>query len=117
MSKRPPSIRTRSLGTDPHRGPLASPELRRALAHAIPRERLLNDHFRTDLVRQVHKAINSPYPAGSWPTGCRFAARCEYRFEKCSQPPPLFELGGQSSRCWLCEDGRRPVKVPGAVPA
>ena len=49
-----------------------------------------------------------------WPTGCRFAARCVYRFEKCSQPPPLFELGGQSSRCWLCEDGRRPVKVPGS---
>lgn len=48
-----------------------------------------------------------------WPAGCRFAARCEYRFEKCSQPPPLFELGGQSSRCWLCEGGRRPVKVPG----
>jgi len=51
-----------------HRGPLASPELRRALAHAIPRERLLDDHFRTGLGRQVHKAINSPYPAGSWPT-------------------------------------------------
>jgi oligopeptide/dipeptide ABC transporter ATP-binding protein len=49
-----------------------------------------------------------------WPKGCRFAARCEYRFEKCSEPPPLFELGGQSSRCWLCEDGRRPVKLPGA---
>jgi oligopeptide/dipeptide ABC transporter ATP-binding protein len=52
-----------------------------------------------------------------WPTGCRFAARCEYRFEKCAEPPPLFELGGQSSRCWLCEDGRRPVKVPGAASA
>ena len=50
----------------------------------------------------------------NWPKGCRFAARCDYRFEKCSQPPPLFELGGQSSRCWLCEGGRRPVKVPGA---
>jgi oligopeptide/dipeptide ABC transporter ATP-binding protein len=51
-------------------------------------------------------------PPTRWPTGCRFAPRCEYRFEKCSEPPPLFELGGQSSRCWLCEDGRRPVKVP-----
>ena len=50
----------------------------------------------------------------NWPKGCRFAPRCEYRFEKCSEPPPMFELGGQSSRCWLCEDGRRPVKVPGA---
>jgi oligopeptide/dipeptide ABC transporter ATP-binding protein len=47
-----------------------------------------------------------------WPEGCRFAARCVYRFEKCSQPPPLFDVGGQFSRCWLCEGGRRPVKVP-----
>ncbi|HVH64421.1 MAG TPA: ABC transporter ATP-binding protein [Candidatus Acidoferrum sp.] len=52
-----------------------------------------------------------------WPTGCRFMARCEYRFDKCKQPPPLFELGGQSSRCWLCEGGRRPVKVPGSKSA
>jgi oligopeptide/dipeptide ABC transporter ATP-binding protein len=52
-----------------------------------------------------------------WPKGCRFMARCDYRFEKCVEPPPLFELGGQSSRCWLCENGRRPVKVPGAVSA
>ena len=53
----------------------------------------------------------------NWPKGCRFAPRCEYRFEKCSQPPPMFELGGQTSRCWLCEDGRRPVKVPGVKKA
>jgi peptide/nickel transport system ATP-binding protein len=43
----------------------------------------------------------------SWPAGCRFAARCDYRFERCDQAPELFELGGQRSRCWLCETGRR----------
>ena len=51
--------------------------------------------------------------ATNWPTGCRFAPRCSYRFEKCSEPPPLFDVGGQTSRCWLCEGGRRPIKVPG----
>jgi peptide/nickel transport system ATP-binding protein len=38
------------------------------------------------------------------PTGCRFAARCSRRFEKCDQPVPLFELeDGRSVRCWLYE--------------
>jgi len=66
---------------------------------------------------QAHKlaVIEGVVPAPTnWPKGCRFAPRCEYRFEKCSEPPPVFELGGQSSRCWLCQEGRRPVKVPGA---
>jgi oligopeptide/dipeptide ABC transporter ATP-binding protein len=43
------------------------------------------------------------------PPGCRFAPRCDYRFEKCSSEPPLFDVGGQLSRCWLTEGGRRPV--------
>jgi oligopeptide/dipeptide ABC transporter ATP-binding protein len=66
---------------------------------------------------QAHKlaVIEGVVPSPTrWPTGCRFAARCEYRFEKCSEPPPMFDVGAQSSRCWLCEGGRRPVNVPGA---
>ena len=51
----------------------------------------------------------------NWPHGCRFAARCEYRFEKCDEPPDLFQVGeGQVSRCWLNETGRRQPRV---VPA
>jgi oligopeptide/dipeptide ABC transporter ATP-binding protein len=48
------------------------------------------------------------------PSGCRFAPRCDYRFELCAKPPPLFDVGGQLSRCWLCESGRRqaPVRKP-----
>jgi oligopeptide/dipeptide ABC transporter ATP-binding protein len=45
------------------------------------------------------------------PSGCRFAPRCDYRFELCAKPPPLFDVGGQLSRCWLCESGRRPQPV------
>jgi len=44
-----------------------------------------------------------------WPKGCRFMPRCDYAFDKCVNPPPLFELGGQKAACWLCESGRRPV--------
>jgi len=42
-----------------------------------------------------------------WPEGCRFAARCDYRFEKCDEEPPLFDVPPQQSKCWLCENGRR----------
>ncbi|HXH87381.1 MAG TPA: ABC transporter ATP-binding protein [Gaiellaceae bacterium] len=46
-----------------------------------------------------------------WPGGCRFAARCDYRFEKCAEEPPLFEVAPQESKCWLCESGRRVPKA------
>ena len=38
------------------------------------------------------------------PTGCRFAARCPMRFEKCSEDPPVFEVGERLVKCWLYED-------------
>ena len=35
------------------------------------------------------------------PTGCRFAARCTMRYEKCSEEPPVFEKAGRKVKCWL----------------
>lgn len=35
------------------------------------------------------------------PTGCRFASRCPYRFEKCDQDPPLFKKDKRFVKCWL----------------
>lgn len=35
------------------------------------------------------------------PVGCRFAARCNMRFEKCSEEPPVFEKDGRKVKCWL----------------
>jgi len=36
------------------------------------------------------------------PTGCRFADRCDRRFEKCDTEPPLEQLqDGRWIRCWL----------------
>ena len=37
------------------------------------------------------------------PTGCRFAARCHARFEKCDQEPPVFVREGRLVKCWLHE--------------
>jgi oligopeptide/dipeptide ABC transporter ATP-binding protein len=52
-----------------------------------------------------------------WPKGCRFMPRCDYAFEKCVNPPPLFDAGqGQRAACWLVESGRRSVS-PTAAPA
>lgn len=35
------------------------------------------------------------------PQGCRFAARCPFRFEKCTQEPPVFQKGNSKVKCWL----------------
>jgi oligopeptide/dipeptide ABC transporter ATP-binding protein len=41
------------------------------------------------------------------PKGCRFAARCEKRFAKCDQDPPMIDAkDGRQVRCWLYEDGK-----------
>ena len=39
------------------------------------------------------------------PDGCRFAARCDKRFERCDEEPPLFEHGDETVKCWLYEKG------------
>ncbi|NJC97292.1 MAG: dipeptide/oligopeptide/nickel ABC transporter ATP-binding protein [Anaerolineales bacterium] len=35
------------------------------------------------------------------PKGCRFAARCPYRFEKCDEEPPTLHKNGRQVKCWL----------------
>ena len=35
------------------------------------------------------------------PKGCRFAARCPFRFEKCSEEPPMLIKNGRKVKCWL----------------
>ncbi len=45
---------------------LENAALRRAIAYAIDRETLLDGYFRKPLGRGIHKAINGPFPPGSW---------------------------------------------------
>ncbi len=36
------------------------------------------------------------------PTGCRFAARCPKKFDKCAQEPPVVDMkDGRHVKCWL----------------
>lgn len=35
------------------------------------------------------------------PKGCRFAARCPFRFEKCDEEPPVIQMGKRRVKCWL----------------
>lgn len=37
------------------------------------------------------------------PKGCRFAARCPFRFNKCNEEPPMIEKGNRKVKCWLHE--------------
>jgi peptide/nickel transport system ATP-binding protein len=37
------------------------------------------------------------------PKGCRFAARCPFRFERCAEDPPMLDRGGRWVKCWLYE--------------
>ena len=67
----------------------------------------------TEKLAVIRGVVPSPL---NWPKGCRFAPRCDYRFEKCAKPPPLFDVGNQRAACWLCESGRRAVS-PVAGPA
>ncbi|HTU17098.1 MAG TPA: ABC transporter substrate-binding protein, partial [Gemmataceae bacterium] len=39
---------------------------RLAIAYAIDRDKLLDKHFRAGLKERVHKALNGPFPVGSW---------------------------------------------------
>jgi peptide/nickel transport system ATP-binding protein/oligopeptide transport system ATP-binding protein len=55
------------------------------------------------------KVIRGMVPSAlSWPVGCRFAARCDYTFDRCLRDdPPLLQAGVQRAACWLCENGAR----------
>ena len=66
----------------------------RALLDAIPRLG----------VRRRRLAAIPGQPPGliDPPSGCRFAARCSQRMDKCAEAPPTFPVGdGQSAACWL----------------
>jgi ABC-type oligopeptide transport system substrate-binding subunit len=63
---RTPNRRVYFLAINHRKPTLVNPDLRMALALAFDREKLLDDHFRKGLGKKVHRAINGPYPAGSW---------------------------------------------------
>lgn len=58
------------LAINQRRSDLQSQDLRKAIAYALDREKMLNDHFRVNLDERaratVHRWLNGPYPRGSW---------------------------------------------------
>jgi peptide/nickel transport system substrate-binding protein len=65
-----PSRRVWFLAVNHRNQRLQNDNLRRAIAHAIDREKILDDcfrdNFRNDRGQKVHTVLNGPYPAGSW---------------------------------------------------
>jgi oligopeptide/dipeptide ABC transporter ATP-binding protein len=65
----------------------------------------------TPTVRAVQEELLSipgtiPQPF-ELPSGCRFADRCPYRFDRCaSEPPHLTVDSAHSARCWLLTESR-----------
>ncbi len=52
-------------------------------------------------VRALDFIVGQPPSLIKPPSGCRFAARCPFRFEKCSEEPPVFVQDGRKVKCWL----------------
>ena len=78
---------------------LSAPEhpYTRALLNLVPRL----DHSKH---RRLHPIAGSPPSLSALPPGCRFAPRCEHRFDRCDDEPPLRPVAaGHTSRCWLNE--------------
>jgi len=86
----------------PAREIFASPQhpYTEALLHSLPTLGLTQ----AEPLKVIRGQVPSPT---HWPSGCRFAPRCDYVFDKCVEYPPLYEAGGQVAACWLCADGRR----------
>lgn len=61
-----PSRRVWFLAVNHRRPALRNQDLRRALGLAVPREKILDDYFRPEPGREVHKSLNGPFPADSW---------------------------------------------------
>jgi oligopeptide/dipeptide ABC transporter ATP-binding protein len=62
------------------------------LMASVPR--LRSDSDPMFIIGQPPSLINPP-------KGCRFAARCPLRFEKCDDDPPMLGKNGRKVKCWL----------------
>ena len=58
---------------------------------------------KVETLSTIEGVVPSPF---HFPDGCRFKNRCNQAWEKCDEPPPLFDVGaGHQVRCWLYENG------------
>jgi oligopeptide/dipeptide ABC transporter ATP-binding protein len=73
-----------------------------ALLRLVPR-------LETPSGRRLEPIPGQPVPVFGSSPGCRFAARCEFAFQRCrGESPPLTAVGAQhASACWLAEERSR----------
>jgi peptide/nickel transport system ATP-binding protein len=73
-----------------------------ALINAVPR---IDRHVPGQ--RRLVTIEGTPPDPLNQPAGCRFAARCPFRIEKCEQHPELLEIApGRKTRCWVTQAGQ-----------
>jgi peptide/nickel transport system ATP-binding protein len=72
-----------------------------ALINAVPR---IDRHVPGQ--RRLVTIEGAPPDPMAHPPGCRFAPRCPFRIDKCTEHPDLVELApGRKSRCWVTQAG------------
>ncbi|MGE5124574.1 MAG: ABC transporter ATP-binding protein [Acidobacteriaceae bacterium] len=64
-------------------------------------KKLMNSVPRLHGDKEPEFIIGQPPSLISPPTGCRFAARCPSRFDKCVEEPPTYTIEGRKVKCWL----------------
>jgi oligopeptide/dipeptide ABC transporter ATP-binding protein len=64
-------------------------------------KKLMNSVPRLHGDKEPDFIIGQPPSLISPPTGCRFAARCPSRFEKCVEDPPTYTIDNRKVKCWL----------------
>src|SRR5262249_28759064 len=68
-----------------------------ALINAVPR---IDRHVPGE--KRLVTIEGTPPDPLNFPGGCRFAARCPFKIERCTQHPDLLELmPGCKARCWV----------------
>jgi ABC-type transport system substrate-binding protein len=72
-----PNRRIYFLAANYRRFALQNASLRKAIAHALDREKILNEVFRSGN-KEVHKALNGPFPPGSWACDSQFGYRLNF---------------------------------------
>ena len=86
-----------------------------ALINAVPR---IDRHVPGQ--RRLVTIEGTPPDPIAHPPGCRFAARCPFRIDKCTEHPDLLELApGAKARCWVTQSGNPlpPPSTRAPVPA